>query len=157
MKIERLSRIIKILIFIKENLDCVVPNIRDFFNITPSDPPSQNQKELYKILSYLERIGYIEKSYFKKRDKWGAHFSLRITQLGLDFLGQLGIIWNHFDPLKKVKIIEKLGASIRLIIRRNLAGKLSKPLAVEITPELSDAIIEEINSNFENITLIDLK
>ena len=154
MRMESMFKIIEILKYIRESPNIDVPNIRDLLGITHSDPPSQKEKTLYKLVSMLSKQGYIEKKYFKKRELGGAHFSLNITQLGLNFFNKLSISTDSLDHSERTKLMEKLESSIRLVIWSTLKGKISKPIMVEIVPELSHVIMESISSTLEKISFI---
>jgi hypothetical protein len=143
MKINRILKIIEIFRFINENSNCNVPQIRDYFKIPHSDPPSQEEKNIYKIITYLKGQDLVKKKYVKRREVGGVHFSLVSTPSGLNFLKQLGK-----TEVSKDQNIDEISVSIRLVIRRILKGRVSKPLVVELTNELSNAIIGEISSIF---------
>ncbi|MHA1148787.1 MAG: hypothetical protein ACTSR8_11165 [Promethearchaeota archaeon] len=135
--------IIKILRFIDKYPKCIVPNIRDSFGIAHSEPPSKEEKNLYKIISSLSAQGMIEKRKIKKREPGGAHFYLVLKDLGSKFLTQIGISQEKSSAQREDQF-EKLEASIRLAIRTILSGKVSKPEMVELVGELSSAILKEI-------------
>ncbi len=140
---EKILSIIKMIRFIEENPNCSVPYIRDHYGIVHSDPPSIEEKNLYKIITLLDNYGYIKKIYFKIRVIGGARFSLNLTESGKEFINQIG---RSKDP--KDKFIEKIEASIRLIIREKIKDRVAKSLRGEFIRELSDAIMEEISLNY---------
>ena len=137
---ERILNIVKTIRFINEHPDCSVPFIRDQFGIPHSDPPLKEEKGLYKIITLLSNQGYIRKKYFKNRIVGGARFSVTLTETGLDFVKKLG-----FSGGLNTNDLEQLKASINLKIQGILKGKVSRPLQVELSRELSEAIFEEIS------------
>jgi hypothetical protein len=139
---ERILKIIKIIRFVYDHSDCSVPYIRDQLGISHSDPPLKEEKGLYKIITLLSNQGYIRKNYYKNRIIGGARFSLALTDSGNAFIKELGLDGNSNE-----QNLEQIKASINLKIQGILKGKVSRPLQVELSRELSDAIIEEISSN----------
>ena len=155
MVLKKLLNIVKILGFIDKNPNCSVPRIRDYLQIQHLEPPSQDEKNLYKIITLLNKNEFINKDVVKKRELGGAHFTLEITPSGQNFLKQLGGGSEYIDPQEKIRIIDDLSTSIRLAIRSTLAGKISKPLQIEIVPELSRAITDTLQNTFKNILFLE--
>ena len=154
MKLENLFKTIQVLRYMKENPECIVPDMRETLGIIHSNPPTQEEKDLYKIISTLTKKNYIEKIPIKKRELGGPHFSLTITELGIDFFDQLGLSTDVLPTSEKEKIMKELEVNQRLIIREILKGKISKPQAIEIVPELSDALITGLSSFLNDINFI---
>jgi hypothetical protein len=140
---ERILNIVKTLSFIGENPNCSVPYIRDQFGITHADPPSKEEKNLYKTINLLDTQGYIKKTYFKIRVIGGARFSLSLTKIGQEYINQIGR-----SKASKEEFIEKMEVSIRLIIREKIKDRVVKSVRGEFIRELSDAIMEEISLNY---------
>ncbi len=154
MKLENLFKTIQVLRYIKENPECVVPNMRDTLGIIHSDPPSQEEKDLYKIISTLSKQEYIEKVPFEKRELGGPHFSLTLTKVGIAFFNQLGLSADLIPSSEKEKVIEELAIEQRLIIRKTLKGKISKPQTIEIVPELTNALIKGLKDFLNDYNLV---
>ena len=140
---DRILKIIKIIKFIKQHSGCSVPFIRDSLDITHSDPPSKEEKSLYKIISLLDTQGYIKKTYYKKRMIGGARFSLSLTDNGEEYFKKLGL-----SEGSKEEDLEQLKASINIKVQKILKGKVSRPLQAELSSALIEAISEEIDSIF---------
>jgi len=154
MKLENLLKTIQVLKYIKENPECVVPAMRDSLGIIHSDPPSQEEKDLYKIISTLSNKNYIEKIPFEKRELGGPHFFLTLTDIGLDQLNYLGLSADLLPPSGKEKILKELEIEQRLLIRETLKGRISKPQTIEIVPDLTEALINGLNSFLNEYKLI---
>ena len=154
MKLENLFKTIQVLRYMKENPECVVPAMRDSLGINHLDPPSQEEKDLYKIISILSNKNYIEKIPFEKRELGGPHFSLALTNLGLNFFNHLGLSADLIPSSEKNKIMKELETELRLIIRETLKSKISKPQTIEIIPELTNALINGLNSFLNDINFL---
>ena len=141
MKLESLFKTIQVLRYIKEHPQCIVPDMRETLDIIHSDPPTQEEKDLYKIISTLTQKNYVEKIPFTKRELGGAHFSLTLTTLGEAFFNQLGLSTDFVPSTEKEKMLEELKREQRLIILETLKGKVTKPQAIKIVPVLTEAII----------------
>jgi len=148
MIIEKILGIAGILRFLKQKLDCTIPEIRDFLGIPYSNPPSRDLKKLYNNITFLEKCGYLEKKSIEEKEKGGAHYSLDLTLSGKAFLNQLGTSKSNLSPLERKDALEKLEYAIRLIIRRVLKDRVSKPLIIEIFSELSNSIVKEVDAFF---------
>jgi len=146
MKLENLMTLIQVLKYIKEHPKCVVPDMKEAFGIIYSNPPSQDEKDIYKVISTLHKKNYIQKIPFETRELGGPHFSLSITELGKNLFNQVGISSELLPHSEKEKILDSLKTELRLIIREVLKGKVSKPLSVEIVPDLTDALINGLNT-----------
>ncbi len=155
MNFGNLLKVAKILRFIEKNPNCNVPAIRAFLGLKHSDPPSQEEKNLYRLISSLNESGLVEKVHFKKRELGGAHFYLRMTLQGQDFFKQLGVSRNYIDPSEKERLMKEMETSIRLEIRNKLKGKVSKPLSIVLLPNLTSGIMKALNSMFKDITIIE--
>ncbi|MHA1292311.1 MAG: hypothetical protein ACTSQJ_06550 [Promethearchaeota archaeon] len=82
MKFKNFLLATKVIKYIIDNPRCTVPQIRDSFDIMHSNPPSLEEKDLYKVIRYLERAELIEKINNTKIRPGGAHFFLRVSQNG---------------------------------------------------------------------------
>ena len=154
MKLENLFKTIQVLRYIKVNPECIVPDMRDSLGIIHSNPPSQEEKDLYKIISTLSNKNYIQKISFEKRKLGGPHFCLAITELGISFFNQLGLSADLIPSSEKEKIMKELETEQRLLIHETLKGKVSKPQAIKIAPELTDALINGLKSFLSDISFI---
>jgi len=145
MKLSSLFKLIQVLKYVKLNPDCVTPEIREYLQIAPSDPPTQEEKDLYKIISALQREGYLEKHSIKQRKLGGPHFSLKMTEAGEAFLDSLGL---SGEEVVQDRLFDQIGASLRLVIREKLHGKVSKPEMIDLVPELNAAIVKSLKENY---------
>ena len=84
MKFDNFFQAARILKYILINPNCTIPQIRDFFNVIRSNPPSTEEKNLYKLISYLDNSGFIVKKNSAEILPRGAHYSLQGTQKGSD-------------------------------------------------------------------------
>ena len=82
MKFNNFFQAARILKYILINPNCTIPQIRDFFNVKRSNPPSTEEKNLYKLISYLDNSGFIVKKNSAAILPRGAHYSLQGTQKG---------------------------------------------------------------------------
>ena len=72
----------KVLKYILNDPKCTVPQIREAFGVEHSNPPLQEEKNLYKAISYLNNSELIRKIDFDSILPGGAHFHLMITLRG---------------------------------------------------------------------------
>jgi len=84
MKLEKSFLAIRVLKYIMKNPNCTIPQIRDHFNVKHFNPPSREEKNLYKLISYLDNSGFIVKKNSAEILPRGAHYSLQGTQKGSD-------------------------------------------------------------------------
>jgi len=79
-----LKTAIRVLKYIKNNPNCTIHQIRDFYDIKNFNPPQREEKNLYKVISYLDNDGYITKLDNPTIPSRGAHFFLKVTQKGIE-------------------------------------------------------------------------
>ena len=82
MKLEKSFLAIRVLKYIANNPNCTIPQIRDFYGIRNFNPPQREEKNLYKVISYLDNDGYIAKLDNPTIPSRGAHFFLKVTRKG---------------------------------------------------------------------------
>ncbi|MGV9173263.1 MAG: hypothetical protein ACOC44_04455 [Promethearchaeia archaeon] len=103
MNLEKLGKIFKVMGFIVSNPFCETPDIRKFLKIDHEPDLSKAERELYSILSKLEREGYIYKLPITRKGSGGAQFKIKLSEKGFGFLTQLKsqkILPEHF-PTKE--------------------------------------------------------
>ncbi len=84
MKLEKSFLAIRVLKYIMNNPNCTIPQIRDYFGIESFNPPQREEKNLYKVISYLDNDEFIAKIDNPSMSSRGAHFFLEVTQKGTD-------------------------------------------------------------------------
>ena len=75
MKLENFFLAINALKWIRENPNCTIPDLRDFFG-------EDKEKSLYKITSYLNDQNLVERVNNEEILPGGPHFYLKITLKG---------------------------------------------------------------------------
>lgn len=112
MKFDNFFQAARILKYILINPNCTIPQIRDYFNVERSNPPSTEEKNLYKLISYLDNSGFIVKRNSAEILPRGAHYSLQGTQKGSDTIKKckkcfsdipLNFAFQNFDLSEKDK------------------------------------------------------
>ncbi|MFO8017242.1 MAG: hypothetical protein R6U96_01285 [Promethearchaeia archaeon] len=109
MNLEKLGKIFRVMGFIVSNPYCEAPEIRDFLGIDHKSDLSKAERELYSILSKLEREEYIHKLPIKREGSGGAQFKIKLSEKGFGFLSQLKsqkILPEHF-PTKEPEGLSK--------------------------------------------------
>lgn len=110
MKFNNFFKATRILKYILINPNCTIPQIRDHFNVKRSNPPSSEEKNLYKLISYLDNSGFIVKKDSASILSRGAHFSLQGTQKGSETIKKfkksfsdipLNFAFQNFDLIEK--------------------------------------------------------
>jgi len=86
MKLENFILATRVLTYIQKNPNCTIPEIRDFYGIESYNPPQREEKDLYKVISYLDNENFIEKIDNRDILPRGAHYFLKITPRGTDFI-----------------------------------------------------------------------
>jgi len=89
MNLEKFFKMFKILEYISSNPYCQVPNIRDFLGIIHFSKPNVDEKELYHLVSKLDKNGFISKVPIQKVSSGGSQFNLIIQKKGSLILTQL--------------------------------------------------------------------
>ena len=89
MKLETFTLGIRILKCIKNNPNCTIPQIKDNFGIQSISPPCSEEKNLYKVISFLSNQGFIDKIDNPSISHRGAHYFLKITQEGSQLLSEI--------------------------------------------------------------------
>ncbi|MFX1340524.1 MAG: hypothetical protein ACFFDK_18085 [Promethearchaeota archaeon] len=84
MKLEKSFLAIRVLKYIMNNPNCTIPQIRDHFGIESFNPPQREEKNLYKVISFLDNDGFIAKIDNPSMSSRGAHFLLKVTQKGTE-------------------------------------------------------------------------
>ena len=82
MKFNNFFQATRILKYILINPNCTIPQIRDHFNVKHFNPPSREEKNLYKLISYLDNSDLIVKKDNDSISPRGAHYFLKGTQKG---------------------------------------------------------------------------
>ena len=112
MKFNNFFQAARILKYILINPNCSIPQIRDFFGVKRSNPPSSEEKNLYKLISYLDNSGFIIKKNSAAILPRGAHYSLQGTQKGSETIKTfkkcfsdipLNFAFQNFDLSEKDK------------------------------------------------------
>lgn len=130
----------KVLKYILNDPKCTVPQIRDAFGVKHSNPPLQEEKNLYKAISYLNNSELIRKIDFDSILPGGAHFHLMITLKGKKVIRFFEKTFNviernyfHSDP-----------------VNTNIREKVNKEdLAIEFS-QLSHKVLEEFRYSLIN-------
>lgn len=89
MNLEKLGKIFRVMGFIVSNPYCEAPDVREFLGIAHEPDLSKEERELYSILSKLEREEYIYKLPIKREGSGGAQFKIKLSEKGFGFLTQL--------------------------------------------------------------------
>jgi hypothetical protein len=76
MKLENFFFAFNVLKHIQKNPNCTIPQLRDIYGL-------DKEKSLYKVTSYLNNHGFIDKIDNKSLTPGGPHFFLRVSQRGL--------------------------------------------------------------------------
>lgn len=112
MKFNNFFQAARILKYILINPNCTIPQIRDFFGVKRSNPPSTEEKNLYKLISYLDNSGFIVKKSSAAILPRGAHYFLIGTQKGSETIKKfkksfsdipLNFAFQNFDLSEKDK------------------------------------------------------
>ncbi len=82
MKLEKSFLALRVLKYIQKNPNCTIPQIRDFYGVKSFNPPQREEKNLYKVISYLNNDGFITKIDKPSISSRGAHYFLKLTQKG---------------------------------------------------------------------------
>ncbi len=120
MKLENFSLAIHILKFINNHSNCTIPQIKDDFGIIGFNPPKREEKNLYKVISYLNNSGFIVKMDNPSISQRGAHYFLRVTQKGTQIISTFKELFKEITP-QSYNLSE--GNSIR---RNDLSTEFSK-------------------------------
>ena len=89
MKLENFSLAIRVLKWIQVNPNSTIPQIKENFGIKSLNPPDSEEKNLYKVISFLDNEGFIEKIENPSIPYRGAHYFLKIASKGLDLISEL--------------------------------------------------------------------
>ena len=118
MKFDNFFQATRVLKYILFNPNCTIPQIRDYFGVKHSNPPSSEEKNLYKLISYLDNSGFIVKKDSASILHRGAHYFLKGTQKGSQTIKKfkkcfseipLNFAFQSFDLSEKDKVkIEEL-------------------------------------------------
>jgi len=84
MKLEKSFLALRVIKYIQKNPNCTIPQIRDFYGVKSINPPQREEKNLYKVISYLTNDGFIAKIDNPSISSRGAHFFLKVTQKGIE-------------------------------------------------------------------------
>ena len=114
MKLENLTLGIQILKTLQNNPNCTIPQIKDNFNIKSLSPPCKEEKNLYKVISFLNNRGFLEKNDNPTISQRGAHYFLKITQKGSNLLSDIksNLIPESYHEKEKEFIKEEEISSI---------------------------------------------
>ena len=86
MKLENFFLAIRVLKYVEENPSCTIPQIKDFYEIYSFNPPQREEKDLYKVIAYLDNYGFLTKIDNEFIIPGGAHYFLKITPKGSQLL-----------------------------------------------------------------------
>ncbi len=75
MKLENFFLAVDVLEHILTNPECTIPQLRDFYGL-------EKEKSLYKVTSYLNKYGLIDKIENRDMVPGGPHFFLKATKKG---------------------------------------------------------------------------
>ncbi len=109
MKFENFVLSVQTLKFVKNNPGCTAPQIREDFGIFHSVPPVRKEKDLYKVIRYLDSYGFIDKNNHEVRTSGGTQFSLKVTHKGEDLLSTFRNIFQ--DVLFDYSFLETLSSA----------------------------------------------
>ena len=114
MKFNNFFQAVRILKYILINPNCTIPQIRDYFNVKRSNPPSTEEKKIYKLISYLDNSGFIVKKDSDSILPRGAHYSLQGTQKGSETINifkscftdiPLNFAFQNFDIIENDEVL----------------------------------------------------
>ena len=86
MKLKNFFLAIRVLIYVEENPSCTIPQIKDFYDIDSFNPPQREEKDLYKVIAYLDNYGFLTKIDNEFIIPGSAHYFLKITPKGSQLL-----------------------------------------------------------------------
>lgn len=91
MKLENFFLAINILKYIQKNPNCTIPQLRDIYGV-------EKEKTIYKVASYLNNHGFVDKIDNKSFIPGGPHFFLRLTQRGLQTISMFKELFMEIPP-----------------------------------------------------------
>ncbi len=163
MNLEKIFRTFTILEFISSNPNCSAPDVRDFLGIIHSTIPSKEEKGFYRILTDLDKMGFILKLSIKKLGSTGSHFALIITGKGKEILSQLKHYSSknlkdkgRYSDDKKRKII--LDSMLKIFSREsfdiifNLIQEITGVSFEYETIQQQEEIIKKVNETVSKIS-----
>ncbi len=106
MKFLNYTLSIRVLKYILDHPNCTVPQIRDDFGIGHLKPISRQEKDLYKVVSYLHLNRFINKVENNPISSGGAHFYLKSTQKGMNLIYSFKTLFQ--DIIEDYSIIERI-------------------------------------------------
>ena len=77
---------IQIITYISNHKDCVINDLKQLLDITPSNPPSPEEKSLYYLIQRLTKEGLIQKVSIKNMRPGGPHYTLCLASKGILFI-----------------------------------------------------------------------
>jgi len=88
MKFENLIVATRMLKYILDHPNCTIPEIRDSLGIKHSNPPSYEEKYLYRALTYLNNSELIIKMDSTSIAPRGAHYYIKATYKGSQIISK---------------------------------------------------------------------
>jgi len=121
MKLENFTLGIRVLKSIENNPNCTIPQLKDNFGIESLNPPSKEEKNLYKVISFLSNQGFIDKIDNPSISHRGAHYYLKITPKGSQLLSDIKVdlIPEKYNLTVKKSIEQEEISSISIEFSRN--------------------------------------
>lgn len=141
MRIKNFFLTLRALKYIQNNPNCTIPQIREFCGIKNSTPPSREEKDLYKIVSYLANKAYIKKITNKYMQPRGAHYFLKVTPKGSDIFSSFKEIFS--TPPLEFKLKENEERQKAIIDSKDLSSDFSK-YCYDILKSLELGLIDQL-------------
>lgn len=160
MKFDNFFLALQILKGISGNPQCTIPDVRDALGIIHENPPTQEEKDLYKVVGYLEDMDLINKEKNDEIESKGAHYHLTITRKGSNLVENMKNMFGEKVSIDVFDLASAIGSSkgdIRVddlkmefyVLARNTLDELTRQI-LEMLPQDYSRIIRSQKSRLKS-------
>ena len=138
MKLENFFLAIRVLKYVEENTNCTIPQMKDFYEIDSFNPPQREEKDLYKVIAFLDNYGFLTKIDNEFIIPGGARYFLKITPKGSQLL----------EDIRHDLTNEKYNLSKGIIMKKNDYSSVStefSKFSYEILISVLHGLLDELD------------
>ena len=138
MQMKKLFDKFRILKFLQELPHSITDDIKKHLKVIPEKPPSRTEKDLYLLISSLEKSRLIQKCPIKEMRPGGPRFTLVLTDDGIEFLKMIQSILINLANNRENSMKETFSSQADM---------------KDLLEELSDILDAMIYSIFEEVSM----